>query len=251
MTAPLIDETLPASLNPRRTSDRSLSKSLHRKVWTDRWGRKWPGTAHRDTQHPVGGFNLDPRYHVPHEYLVPPPEFRKFSDDGDGFIDIRLEEWQQATANAWGIWKRRLYEAARKLYSDRAAEEAEKMNPDLMQIVGPPPLHEKFLAAMQLKPDGTIRNRWVLGMVNPETGRMDPTPAWATVDLLDTLRKHETFAGGATPSAFNLDEFNDPDPTTADTVARLDGAAKYETLEDEIDPPVPPRNRGQFTKKNP
>lgn len=260
MTAPLLDDVtmdpeLPVTLTPVHQGKGTLSDQLYPMSWFDRWNREWVGTAHMKHGHPVGPIRLHPRYQVPFSYLVPPHEFLAFGKRGSNTVDVRLKEWQEATAAAWGTYNRRLMEIARKLYKDKAADEVASGNPDLYNLAGAPPLHEKFLAAM----DRNIP--WVLGIVNPATGKLDPTPKWATPALLDTLRKRETFAGSAAVTRFTDDDFADEDaptwaPEAEDTVARLDGAARYEALEDEFDdPPAPAKpirgKGGQFQKTKP
>lgn len=219
-------------------------------VWFDQHGREWAAQEHIKSGHPIGSL-MPEGWAPPHVDLLPPPNCFAYPTKRNGTTQILYARWRAENTNAWKTWRNNRSEFARKLFKNRAAEAIKEDDASVIELVGPTPLAEEFLAAMERG------NRWVLGLSNPATGLPYPRdymPQWAQGTIWNTLKRFETFGGAGESTTFDDNLFADedvpgPHASVIGTSARLDAAAEYDEFDEDTMLPSTPVAARSHKKK--
>lgn len=220
-------------------------------VFRDDANRRWSGTLEQKTMHPTGSF-LPMDFRVPYRYLIPAQTYFTFSDVEVGSFTIDYDRWMGDNESAWSDYRRRIVAIAQETRGESAQSAIEAKDATLMALVGPSPMHTDFIKACK------AGNSWALGKNDPNTGR--PYPKGYVPKRLQglehTLTIYENWQGSNIDTSFDPDDFADellgmdalPD-ALQETVARLDGQAKYDEFDDELTPKATRSKTGQFVPK--
>lgn len=197
---------------------RSLQAERRRsELWTDQHGREWSAEMDLKTGHPCTP--LTPNgWAAP---ILPPSAFQRFGTGrGRPIMTIDYDGWREHQGALQAEYEGEVRRLAARMFPNSWAAEIQRGNPLILQEAGPPPYAVDFVDAC------AAGSRWVLGF-SPEK------PQWLTPELENTLPRRR----GKLVAVSRVSRFDDAEAV----VERLDGAARYEDLDDDYTPEPTPR----------